>query len=213
MEYSLVLLAAGKGTRTHLEYNKVFYKFDDGEILIKKTASPFLKDKDCREMIIVTTAQEIEYIQTLFDDERIKYVYGGETRQESVNNGIQEVTSEYVMIHDGARCFIDFDSILRCKEALEMEDACLVMVPAVDTIKTVKDGYVVNTPQRSELYAAQTPQCFRTTLIKECMREAILNNYTGSDDASLVEKFTNVKVKVVAGNYANKKVTTKEDLK
>lgn len=213
MKYSLVLLAAGKGTRTNLEYNKVFYQFDDGEILLKKTANAFLLDKDCSEVVLVTTEDEIEYVKTLFDDERIRYVYGGETRQDSVKNGVFAVTNEYVMIHDGARCFIDRESIERCKKTLETEDACLVMVPAVDTIKRVVDGYVVSTPLRSELFAAQTPQCFKTSLMKECIEKANKNHYIGSDDASLVEMFSDVKVKVVEGNYANKKVTTSVDLK
>lgn len=212
MEYSAIILAAGKGSRTNLEYNKVFYKFSDGQVLLLKTLSRFLDDKSCTQIVIVSTPDEIEIIQEMIDDTRITYTYGGETRQDSVYNGLQKVSNEFVMIHDGARCFISAKEIENCKKALEENDACLLMVPAIDTIKKVVDGYVVNTPLRSELYAAQTPQCFKTELIKECYQKAKDEGAIASDDASLVELYSNVKIKVVKGEYANKKVTTKEDL-
>lgn len=212
MEYSAIILAAGKGSRTNLEYNKVFYKFSDGQVLLLKTLSRFLDDRNCTQIVIVSTPDEIEIIQEMIDDTRITYTYGGETRQDSVYNGLQKVSNEFVMIHDGARCFISAKEIENCKRALEENDACLLMVPAIDTIKKVVDGYVVNTPLRSELYAAQTPQCFKTELIKECYQKAKDEGAVASDDASLVELYSDVKIKVVKGEYANKKVTTKEDL-
>lgn len=212
MEYSAIILAAGKGSRTNLEYNKVFYKFSDGQVLLLKTLSRFLEDKSCTQIVIVSTPDEMEIIQEMIDDSRITYTYGGEARQDSVYNGLQKVSNEYVMIHDGARCFISAKEIEDCKKALEENDACLLMVPAIDTIKKVVDGYVVNTPLRSELFAAQTPQCFKTELIKECYQKAKDEGAIASDDASLVELYSDVKIKVVQGEYANKKVTTKEDL-
>lgn len=212
MEYSAIILAAGKGSRTNLEYNKVFYKFSDGQVLLLKTLSRFLDDKSCTQIVIVSTPDEIAIIQEMIDDTRITYTYGGETRQDSVYNGLQKVSNEFVMIHDGARCFISAKEIDDCKKALEENDACLLMVPAIDTIKKVVDGYVVYTPLRSELYAAQTPQCFKTELIKECYQKAKDEGAIASDDASLVELYSDVKIKVVTGEYANKKVTTKEDL-
>lgn len=212
MEYSAIVLAAGKGSRTNLEYNKVFFKFSDGQVLLLKTLRPFLQDEHCKEIIVVTTPNEIEIIQEMVSDEKIIYTYGGETRQDSVYNGLSKVSYEYVMIHDGARCFISDKEINDCKEALKTNDACLLMVPAIDTMKHVVDGYVVNTPLRSELYAAQTPQCFQTKLIKDCYQKAKDSGAIASDDASLVELFSTAKIKVVRGEYANKKVTTKEDL-
>lgn len=212
MEYSAIILAAGKGSRTNLEYNKVFYRFSDGQVLLLKTLSRFLEDKSCTQIVIVSTPDEMEIIQEMIADSRITYTYGGETRQDSVYNGLQKVSNEYVMIHDGARCFISTKEIEDCKKALEENDACLLMVPAIDTIKKVVDGYVVNTPLRSELFAAQTPQCFKTELIKECYQKAKDEGAIASDDASLVELYSDVKIKVVQGEYANKKVTTKEDL-
>ncbi|MDD3049418.1 MAG: 2-C-methyl-D-erythritol 4-phosphate cytidylyltransferase [Bacilli bacterium] len=212
MEFSAIILAAGKGSRTNLEYNKVFYKFSDGTILLLKTLKQFLANESCTKIVIVTTSEEIEAIQKMVNHPKIVYTYGGATRQDSVYNGLQMVESEYVMIHDGARCFISNKEIQDCQKALEENDACLLMVPVIDTVKKVVDGFVVSTPLRSELYAAQTPQCFKTELIKYCYQKAKDEKMVASDDASLVELYGNVKIKVVIGEYTNKKVTTKEDL-
>lgn len=212
MEYSVLILAAGKGSRTNLEYNKVFYRFPNGEVLLAKSVRIFLTDDDCKQVIIVTTEAEIESVKAIVSHPKVIYTYGGETRQDSVYNGLKEVSYPYVMIHDGARCFVSEKEINDCKEALMHNDACLLMVPVIDTIKKVVDGYVINTPLRSELYAAQTPQCFKRELIIECYEKAKQEGGIGSDDASLVELYSDVKVKVVMGEYSNKKVTTKEDL-
>lgn len=214
MKYSAIILAAGKGSRTNLEYNKVFYTFSDGEKLLQKTIRPFLLDEECTQLIVVIGKEEKEIVEEILPkDMRIECTYGGETRQDSVYNGLLCVKEEHVMIHDGARCYVSDDEIKRCKESLEKEKACLLMVPAIDTIKVVKDGYVESTPVRSTLYYAQTPQCFETSLIKECYQKGKEEGWQASDDTSLVERYSDVKVKVVRGEYANKKVTTKEDLK
>lgn len=212
MNYSVVVLAAGSGTRMNLGYNKVLYRFKDGELLLSKTLRVFLEDEDCKQVILVTTPQEIDSIQAQIHHDKIVYAYGGSMRQDSVYEGLKLVSEEYVMIHDGARCFVDKVMIEDLKEALVDEDACLLMVPVIDTIKVVEDGYVVNTLNRDVLYAAQTPQCFKTDLIRKCHQMNREKQESVSDDASLVERFSDVKVKVVKGSYANKKVTTIEDL-
>lgn len=214
MNYSAVILAAGKGSRTNLEYNKVFYTFSDGEKLLVKTVRPFLEDEKCTQIIVVTGKEEKEIVTEILGEyKKFMFTYGGDTRQDSVYNGLSLVKEEYVMIHDGARCYISKEEIDRCIKTLESEDACLLMVPAIDTIKVVQDGYVVSTPQRSTLFYAQTPQCFKTQLIKDCYQKGKEEGWQASDDTSLVERYSDVKVKVVPGEYANKKVTTKEDLK
>ncbi len=213
VNYSVVVLAAGKGSRTHLEYNKVFYRFADGKTILEKSVERFLKDCDCQQVVVVTTPEEIGVVKELLSDPRILYTYGGTTRQDSVYQGLQKVNCEYVMIHDGARCFVSEKEIQALKVTLEEEKACLLMVPAIDTIKKVVDGYVVETPLRSQLYYAQTPQCFLTTLIKDCYQKAKEKGLIASDDASLVELCSDVKIKAVQGEYSNKKVTTREDLK
>ena len=212
MKYSALICAAGSGTRMKLGYNKVYMKLKDGRSILDTTISVFQKDPDCTQIVVVTDAQAfLDAHDGKMDD--IVLVKGGKTRQESVRNGLLAVSNSHVMIHDGARPFVSLESIQLLKDTLQNEDACLLMVPCKDTIKRVVNGYVEMTYNRSTLMCAQTPQAFRTELIVSCMEQAIENNYIGTDDASLVERFSSVQVKAVEGSYANLKITTIEDVK
>ena len=96
---------------------------------------------------------------------------------------------------------------------MKEHDACLLMVPSVDTTKIVVDGYVKESLERKLVYHAQTPQCFKTNLIKECHRLARNKQVQATDDAQLVEWFSKARVKVVLSSFTNKKITLPEDLK
>lgn len=213
MEYCALIVAAGSGTRMKLGFNKVYALTPAGKTILETTMSVFLDDPDCRNVIIVTDADEYRRHHPLLFNGRISIAKGGATRQESVHNGLQAVITPYVFIHDGARPYLDRESLERLKEAMKTERAALLTVPCKDTIKEVIDGYVVSTPDRSLLQAAQTPQAFETELIISCMEKAIAEGFTGTDDTSLVERYADVRVKAVEGSYANIKITTPEDLK
>ncbi len=212
MNYSALICAAGSGTRMHLGYNKVYAKLESGLTILDTTISVFEEDTDCTQIVVVTdlgTFQENHKVKS----NKIVVVEGGATRQESVYHGLFAVNNEYVMIHDGARPYLTSQNLQDIKETLQNEDACLLMVPCKDTIKRVINGYVEMTYDRSTLMNAQTPQAFKTSLIIDCTKQAIQDDFVGTDDASLVEKYSDVKVKVVEGSYSNIKITTIEDLK
>ena len=214
MNYSVIVLAAGRGSRTNLDYNKVFYTFENGQTVLNKSLSVFLSDEDCKQVVLVCADYEKEYVSEHYSyDTRIQIVQGGKTRQDSVYNGLQVVNQDYVMIHDGARPFVEEKWISDLKHTLETESACLLMVPSVDTTKIVVDGYVKESLERKLVYHAQTPQCFKTGLIKECHQLAKNKQVQATDDAQLVEWFSDVKVKVVLSSFTNKKITLPEDLK
>lgn len=216
MNYSVIVLAAGRGSRTNLDYNKVFYTFENGQTVLNKSLSVFLSDEDCKQVVLVCADYEKDYVtENYLYDSRIQVVTGGQTRQDSVYNGLQIVDQDYVMIHDGARPFVEKKWILDLKHSLETEeeDACLLMVPSVDTTKIVVDGYVKESLERKLVYHAQTPQCFKTDLIKECHQLARNKQVQATDDAQLVEWFSKVRVKVVLSSFTNKKITLPEDLK
>lgn len=208
--YSAVILAAGSGTRLGLGYNKLLYKLDE-QTIIEKTVSVFEKDIDCKEIILVISKNDEETMKTIFK-ERVSYVFGGSTRQESSYNGVSHANQEIVMIHDGARPYVSQQELDACKKEMQISEACLLMVPVKDTIKVVRNGVVETTPNRSTLMAALTPQCFKKSLICECLEKAMNSTETFSDDASVVEKMSDVPVHVVLGEYSNIKITTKEDL-
>ncbi len=210
MKYSVLIVAAGSGTRMNLGFNKVYAVMKNGKTILETTISVFKKDPDCNEIIVVTDREDFE--KYIGKREHVTIVSGGSTRQESVSNGLAKVTNDYVFIHDGARPFVDQDSLDRLKGALQVNRAALLAVACKDTIKVTKDGYVSHTPDRSALIAAQTPQAFAKDLILSCMELAKKEGFTGTDDCSLVERFSNEKIAVVEGSYANIKITTKEDL-
>lgn len=211
MNYSTIILAAGKGSRTNLDYNKVFYTFQDGQTVLNKSMSFFLKDEECRQIILVCAEYEKAEVEQKYKiDNRVKVVIGGKTRQESVYHGLQIVNQDYVMIHDGARPYLQKEWIEGLKKELETYSACLLMVPSVDTTKVVVDGFVQDTLNRETIYHAQTPQAFKTDLIKACHEKG--KGKLATDDAQLVEWYSKEKIKVVLSSFTNKKITLPEDL-
>lgn len=212
MDYSVVILCAGSGRRTGLEYNKMFYLFENHTIY-EMTLDNFIKDKRCTQIIVVCKNEEREDFSKLNDDDRIEFVMGGKERQDSVYNGLKVVKNKYVFIHDGARPFLKSEYIDKLLKEVIKHEACLLMVPCKDTIKVVENNKVVKTLEREKLMHAQTPQVFLTSLIKEAYQKGIQSNESVTDDASMVEMFMDHDVYVVIGDYDNKKVTTKEDLK
>ena len=204
MKYSLVLLAAGKGERLNLGYNKVMYHFNDGKTIIQKSLEIFIDDPDLEEVILVVNEQsDIEV-----DDSRIRKVYGGATRRDSVRNGLNEVKCDYVLIHDGARPYLKKEHLQKVKEALKDNDAVILGVYSKDTVKEVSDGYVKKTLDRNNIFLVQTPQAFKTSLIRDAYN-TLKDSFT--DDSSLLESL-GIPVKVVVGDYSNIKITYKEDL-
>lgn len=209
--YSAVVLCAGKGTRTGLNYNKMLYEFH-GKTVYERTLSIFLEDENCGQVIVVTQPHERETFQKLVKNQKIDFVDGGKERQDSVYEGLKKCKEKYVFIHDGARPYLKKESIQALRECLKTHKACLLMVPCKDTIKEVIDGKVVTTLKRETLMQAQTPQAFERELVLEAYRKGIASHYQATDDAQMVEMFSNENVYAVMGDYENKKITTKEDL-
>lgn len=211
MEYSVVIVAAGKGSRMGLGYNKVYYKID-GVTILERTMSIFLHDEDCKQIVVVTDSDDYRKYMDPIDNGKIVLANGGDTRQESVAHGLEAVLCDRVLIHDGARPYLKEESLEDIKLALETNDAVCLMVPSKDTMKIVKDGYIQETVNRETIWAAQTPQAFRTSLILDCMHKAIEEDYQVTDDCMLVEHYTDTKVKVIQGEYGNIKITTLDDV-
>ena len=139
---------------------------------------------------------------------------GGETRQDSVFNGLQSLPSDadFVIVHDGVRPFVTDDIIDSCLEAAEEWGAAVAAVPVKDTIKVADaDGFIVDTLNRSRLWAVQTPQSFKKDLLLKAHQRARQARLNVTDDATLVEQL-GFRVRLIAGSHRNLKVTTAEDL-
>lgn len=211
MNYSAIVLCAGKGSRSGLTYNKMLYRFKN-KTVYEMTMDIFLNDERCKQIVVVTKEEELDDLKKLISSKKIDYVFGGKERQDSVYNGLQVVKEDYVLIHDGARPYLKKENIDDILECLNKNNACLLVVPVKDTIKVCMDGNIVKTLPREQLVQAQTPQAFKTELIKRCYQKGKVQNYIATDDASLVEYFENIEVKAVLGSYSNIKITTPDDL-
>lgn len=217
-----IVLAAGSGSRMKSKTKKQFMEIK-GKPVIWYSLFEFEKSR-VDEIILVTGKEDIDYckkeIVEKYNLKKIKNVVaGGSERYESVYNGLKEVTGNIVLIHDGARPLINNEIIERSIEGTIKSDACVVGVPVKDTIKRAnKEGYIIDTPNRSELWITQTPQSFKTDLVKMAykkMKEELEKGNTIlniTDDAMVVEEFTTNQVRFVQGDYKNIKVTTPEDI-
>ncbi|MGM0951166.1 MAG: 2-C-methyl-D-erythritol 4-phosphate cytidylyltransferase [Bacillota bacterium] len=216
MSYDVVILAAGQGKRMKAGRNKLFIELK-GDPVIIHTLRVFDSHRPCEKIILVINEREREDFQQLLTNYRfqtaIELVAGGDERQHSVYKGLKAVKKEkIVLVHDGARPFIKHEQIDELVDEAEQAGAAILAVPVKDTIKRVQDLQVSETIERSSLWAVQTPQAFRLSLLMKAHAEAEHKGFLGTDDASLVEEMEGVLVRVVEGRYTNIKLTTPDDL-
>lgn len=213
----VIIVAAGSGSRMNTNINKQFIKLNDKEI-IAHTIEKFYNNKNINDIVIVIKEDEAKFFKKEILDKyrfrNIKIAYGGKERQDSVYSGIKllDKNCKYVLIHDGARPFVDEDIINRSLDEVKAFKSIVVGVPVKDTIKVVNNNNnVVDTPNRSTLWSVQTPQTFDYNIIKRAYEDAFDNNFYGTDDAMLVERI-GYTIKMIYGSYNNIKVTTPEDI-
>ena len=210
MKYTAVICASGNGSRLNLGYNKVFYQLDQNNRIIDKVITLFKNDFDCVQIIVVTQKDNFELLNNFND---IELVEGKDTRTLSVYEGLKKTTSDYVMVHDGARPYLTQTVIDNVKAELICFDSVVVGVKSIDTVKLVNaDMLVEKTLDRNCLYNAQTPQAFKTSVIKQAYDKVVELNLNVTDDVSCVEICSNTKTKVVIGDYANIKITNVSDI-
>lgn len=224
-----IVLAAGVGSRMKSEKAKQFLEVAGHEVLYYSLRT-FNEHPEVDAIVLVTKEEFIEHCQKELVDRYhlAKVVHiceGGKERYDSVYRGLSatmegqgSVEADIVLIHDGARPFVTADMISVSIACARENGACTVGVPAKDTIKIVDaEHYGVDTPERQFVYQIQTPQTFRTSLLRrayETMYEAKRNGDTHNitDDTMLVEQYAGVRCKVVDGTYENIKITTPEDM-
>ena len=220
MKNVAIVLAAGQGKRMQSKVQKQFLLIKEKPVLYY-TLNAFENSPVITDIILVTGKDEIEYCQKEIVDKYgfkkvCKIVAGGKERYHSVHHGLQAVEeADYAFIHDGARPFVDNDMIERAYEAVKEHKACVIGMPVKDTIKIAdKNGFASQTPDRKKVWQVQTPQTFEFQLIKDAYSRLLEEEPEGiTDDAMVVESFSNQKVKLVKGSYENIKITTPEDIK
>ncbi len=210
-----VIVAAGSARRMG-GVDKIMAELK-GEPLILHTVRAFQETQVIGEIVIVTRPDLIEPISQLCQkagfDKVTEVVAGGETRQESVNRGLGSLKkgTKLAAIQDGARPLVTPQLIDRVVRAANTYGAAAPGVPVKDTVKETRGGIVQRTPDRSTLFAAQTPQVFDFDLIRGALHKAEKEKAALTDDCSAVERM-GMSVRLVEGDERNFKVTTQQDL-
>lgn len=236
-----IVLAAGRGSRMKSSVAKQ-YMLLQGKPLIWYALHAVEKSSVIDDCILVAGAEDISYVAeeivARFGFHKVKAVVaGGKERYDSVYNALRVIVGGeipvsgagsleepnrdgYIFVQDGARPFLTEEILQRCYEAVEKYHACVAGMPVKDTIKVADgEGFALQTPDRDRMWQVQTPQVFDAPLIlsayEKLMREKeslLRKGVSVTDDAMVVEHFTECKVKLVEGSYQNMKVTTPEDM-
>ena len=211
----LLIAAAGSGRRMGATRNKLLLPLS-GQPVLAWTLQAALEAASIDWIGIIGQEIDRSEILALVEDapKPIAWIAGGDSRQESVERGLAGLPDQarHVLIHDGARCLASPELFNRCAEAVRGGKAVIAATPVTDTIKQVDEsGFIKATPNRAELWAAQTPQAFSVDELRQGHREARAKGWTVTDDASLYERL-GWPVKVLDAGPSNIKVTTPFDL-
>jgi len=218
MRTTVVIVAAGMGRRMNASTTKQLIEIG-GHPILWHTLMAFQGMSIIDEIVLVVKEEERSYIEECLIKKsnltKVTHVVnGGNERSDSVLNGLAVVAEEgVVLIHDGARPFIEETSVVKLMEALTSHDGAILAIPAKDTIKAVNVNHeVTNTYDRKLLWQVQTPQAFKTSLLKKAFAEVHQIKTMIYDDAMLVEVVTDSPIMVVEGMDTNIKITTPFDL-
>lgn len=219
MKVTALIPAAGMGKRMAAGINKQYLDLG-GRPVLAHTLDLFENAPFVDDVIVIVPEDEIEYCResviVKFGFKKVRQVVaGGKERQQSVFNGLKAAddldADDVVIIHDGVRPFVPLEAVRKSVETARSSDGAVVAVPVKDTVKIAFEGVVVETPDRGNIWLAQTPQTFRYGIIREAYEKAEKEGFAGTDDASLMER-TGKKVRIVMGDYRNIKLTTPEDM-
>ena len=233
-KYAAIVLAAGSGKRMNSQVHKQYLIIQDRPVLYYSLKE--FQDSAVDEIVLVVGKGEEEFcrreivdkygiskVKAIVEGGKERYhftkvtkvIAGGKERYDSVYQGLLACeNSDYVLIHDGARPFVNQDIIRRCMLEVPEYQACVVGMPVKDTIKIADEGgYAKQTPDRKNVWMIQTPQTFSYALIYEAYEEMLKTEDAAiTDDAMVLERTKGKKSKLIEGSYRNIKITTPEDL-
>jgi 2-C-methyl-D-erythritol 4-phosphate cytidylyltransferase len=215
-----IIPAAGRGLRMGRSTPKQFVDVS-GKSLLAHTLDTFSAAPFLSEILLVVPEDFLDEARELIqwrpcsgaEGPLFSVVAGGAERQDSVYNGLCRLPSHcrWVMVHDGVRPFATLRLLEETWKAARKSGAAIAALPATDTVKRVTHGSVRQTLPREEIWLVQTPQVFQKEILLQAYEEARRKGWTGTDDASLVERL-GIDVTVIQGERSNIKITTPEDL-
>ena len=227
MKVAVVLPAAGLGTRMgrgsaeKTGTSRKQFMLLEGSPILMHTVRKFAASDQVTEIVVAVRAEDLAWVGEMlgaeFASSRVHVVEGGNSRQQSVENGLRALQKEadLVAVHDAVRPFIDLETIHKVFDEAAESGAAIVAVPVVDTVKQVNKGTgrvrIRATLPREKLVLAQTPQVFRRELLDRAFQAARDDGFIGTDEASMVERL-DVEVSVVMGSDRNIKITKPGDM-
>lgn len=216
MKVGVIVAAAGAGRRMKADRPKQFLALDGVSILVstlrKFDASPLID-----QIVVAAPHEAVDEARSLVADaglgKAVVVIEGGERRQDSVGMAMRELDEniDIVVVHDAVRPFVSLDEIEKVIAEADRTGAAILAIPVTDTVKEVQRDFVKSTLRREHLVLAQTPQAFRTEILREAFVSARNDGYYATDEASLVEREGH-QVSVVRGSDRNIKITRPSDL-
>ncbi len=212
MEKQVTAVIVAGGSSTRMGFDKLAWDLG-GQTVLEQSLLAFDRHPLVHQLVLVYGKNEALARQAAARCRKtVALVHGGDTRAHSVENGVRAARGELVAIHDAARPFVSEQVITAALEAAARTGAAAPAVPVKDTIKVAREGKVETTPDRSLLFGVQTPQCFDRALYIEALEKLDPGKAAAvTDDCSLLE-LTGYPVTLTPGDYANYKITTREDL-
>ena len=219
---TVLVPAAGTGSRMGGAVSKQYLELA-GKPLLAHTLLQFESHPLIENIYLIVPAGDISFCQQQIVtryccNKVIRIVAGGDSRQNSVCNGLDAVVLDGfdqperpILIHDGARPLFDCRHLEALIAAVVNTGAATIGVPVKDTIKQVENNIITASPERSKLWQVQTPQGFQYQLLQRAFVEAAADGFIATDDASLVTRLGHA-VQMLKGDYSNIKVTTPEDI-
>lgn len=223
--YTAVIMAAGGGRRMQSKIKKQFLELE-GIPVVAHTIRAFQENDNIDHIVLVipkNCGDEMLKLCMKYGFTKVRNITeGSDERFKSVYNGLNSVPedTDYVLIHDGVRPFVDDELIDRCCKYVQLTRACVAAVPVTDTIKIAdSNGFSQSTLDRAQLWSTQTPQAFSYSLILKAYIALYktIEDYNSdtskiTDDAVIVENMTDTRVRIIRGDYRNIKLTTPNDM-
>lgn len=218
MKNIALILASGTGSRSGLEYPKQFMEVN-GKTILQYTVEKFQNNNYIDDIYLVTNEEYVSKVKDLTKTySKVKSVVkGGATRKDSSYNGISSIKEEEcnVLIHDGVRPYVSDCIIEKCVKSMDKFDAVCVVIESSDTVfETDNEGIIKRIPNRKYIKRAQTPQCFKLSVIKKAHLLAKEDkNCCVTDDCGLVMNYNVADIHTIEGSVDNIKITYPEDVK
>ena len=207
MKTTLILACAGKGSRVGYDKNKLLVKVN-GTTCLERTLKAFVDSKLINDYIVTSSPEDFDEITALVG-KTATVVLGGSTRTESIKNALRKAQDGIVLIHDGARPFVDKRIIQECIESVNNFGSAITAYPSRDTVIRGEDGIITDYLGKNDLYSVQTPQAFFVNDIKKAYDLA--GDKVFNDDGEVYKQFIG-QPHIINGNSDNIKITFRDDM-